>query len=84
MTDSGGSGAGQQSDGPQGGFCMFQDLDVSFDNAFRHASPQKDSTALLYRGDAVLARTEDGALRRAPGRRAATSSSASSSSSRPS
>ena len=41
---------------------MFQDLDVRYDNAFRRAEPGAESLALLYRGDAVLARTEGGQL----------------------
>jgi NTP pyrophosphohydrolases containing a Zn-finger, probably nucleic-acid-binding len=41
---------------------MFQDLDVYFDNSFQQTAPQQDSAALIYRGDSVLARTEDAAL----------------------
>ena len=41
---------------------MFQDLNIRFDNSFHRAEPADDDLALLYRGDAVLARTADGCL----------------------
>ena len=42
---------------------MFQDLDIRYDNGFRAEAPAADSAALIYHGDAVLARKEDGILR---------------------
>ena len=39
---------------------MFQDLDIRYDNGFRAEAPMPDSSALIYQGDAVLARTEGG------------------------
>lgn len=42
---------------------MFQDLDVRYDNSFRRDRPTPESCALIYRGDAVLAKKEGGALR---------------------
>ena len=41
---------------------MFQDLDVRFDNSFQKTAPAEDSLALLFRDDAVLARTEEDRL----------------------
>ena len=41
---------------------MFQDLDVRFDNSFQKTAPAEDSLALLFRGDAVLARAEEDRL----------------------
>ena len=41
---------------------MFQDLDVRYDNAFRRETPGPDSVALIFKGDAVLARNEEGRL----------------------
>ena len=41
---------------------MFQDLDVLYDNSFRVIKPTPNSLALIYQGDAVLAKTEDGLL----------------------
>ena len=42
---------------------MFQDLDIRYDNGFRAEAPAADSAALIYHGDAVLARKEGGILR---------------------
>ena len=39
---------------------MFQDLDVLYDNSFRMIKPTPNSLALIYQGDAVLAKKEDG------------------------
>lgn len=36
---------------------MFQDLDVRYDNSFHKILPTPDSLALVFRGDAVLAKT---------------------------
>lgn len=41
---------------------MFQDLDVRYDNAFRHELPAEDSVALIRRGDGILAALRDGQL----------------------
>jgi NAD+ diphosphatase len=41
---------------------MFQDLDIRYDNSFRRETPASDSLALICRGDAVLAKKEDGLL----------------------
>ena len=45
-----------------GAASMFQDLNVRYDNTFREEKPRPDSLALIYRGDAVLANTEEGLL----------------------
>lgn len=41
---------------------MFQDLDIRYDNSFRKETPTPNSIALIYRGDAVLAKKQDGLL----------------------
>ena len=41
---------------------MFQDLNLQYDNSFRQERPEPESLALIYKGDAVLAKTEDGLL----------------------
>ena len=41
---------------------MFQDLDLQYDNSFRKERPKPESFALIYKGDAVLAKAEDGSL----------------------
>lgn len=41
---------------------MFQDLDVRYDNAFRHDEPAEDSVALIRRGDGILAALRDGQM----------------------
>ena len=41
---------------------MFQDLDVRYDNTFHLEQPTPDSLALIFRGDAVLAKRENDLL----------------------
>ena len=41
---------------------MFQDLNIRYDNSFRKESPAPESVALIFSGDAVLAKREDGRL----------------------
>lgn len=41
---------------------MFQDLDIRYDNAWRRATPEADSVALIRREDGILAALEEGQL----------------------
>lgn len=41
---------------------MFQDLDVRYDNSFQKIEPTPDSLALIFQGDAVLAKNVNGQL----------------------
>ena len=42
---------------------MFQDLDVRYDNSFRHETPTSYSLALIFKGDSILAEKANGLLR---------------------
>lgn len=41
---------------------MFQDLDIRYDNAWRRATPEADSVALIRQGDGILAALAEGQL----------------------